>query len=211
MDVVIIGAGGHGKVVLDILRAMDQHRISGFLDADTNLIGTEVGGVKVLGPINLLLKLRQQKIRGAIVAIGDNRVRASYARLVQEAKLDLINVIHPAATVSPSAVLGKNLVIAAGAVISTEAKIADSVIANTGCVIDHECEIGEASHICPGVLLAGRVRVGTQAFIGLGARILPCLAVGDHAVVGAGATVLEDVASGTTVVGTPARLIKRAA
>jgi UDP-perosamine 4-acetyltransferase len=211
MDVVIVGAGGHGKVVLDILRAMDQHRISGFLDADTTLTGTTVGGVKVLGHVNLLPKLRLQKIRGAIIAIGDNRVRASYAKLVLDAKLELINAIHPSATVSPSATLGRNIVACARATICTEAKIGDSVIANTGCIIDHECEVGAASHICPGALLAGRVRVGAGAFIGLGAKILPCLSIGDHAVIGAGATVIRDVAGGATVVGTPARMIKTAA
>jgi len=211
MDVVIVGAGGHGKVVLDILRAMDQHRIIGFLDADTTLTGLEVGGVKVMGQVNLLPRLRHQKIRGAIIAIGDNRVRASYARLVTDAKLELINAIHPSATVSESASIGKNVVVAAGAVICTEVKLGDSVIANTSCVIDHECEIGEASHICPGALLAGRVRVGIGAFVGTGANVLPCLSVGDYGVVGAGATVIRDVPAAATVVGTPARTLKKAA
>jgi sugar O-acyltransferase (sialic acid O-acetyltransferase NeuD family) len=211
MDVVIVGAGGHGKVVLDILRAMDQHRIAGFLDADATLAGNVIGGAKVLGHVNLLPKLRMQKIRGAIIAIGDNRVRASYAKLVLDAKLELINAIHPAATVSPTATLGKNVVVAARATVCTEAKVGDSVIANTGCIIDHECEVGPAAHICPGALLAGRARVGAGAFVGLGARILPCLSVGEFAVVGAGTTVLRDVLPGTTVVGTPARVIKAAA
>ena len=208
MDVVIVGAGGHGKVVLDILRAADQHRISGFLDADATLTGSEIAGIKVLGQVNLLPKLRQQKIRGAIIAIGDNRVRASYAKLVLDAKLDLLSVIHPSASISPTATIGRGVVVAAGAVIAAQAKIADSVIVNTSAVIDHECEIGEASHICPGALLAGRVRVGSGAFVGLGANILPCLNIGDHAIIGAGATVIRDVPAGATVVGVPARIIK---
>jgi UDP-perosamine 4-acetyltransferase len=211
MDVVIVGAGGHGKVVLDILRTAGLHRVVGFLDADTTLTDTEVAGVPVLGQVNLLPRLKHQKIRGAIVAIGDNRVRVSYARLVLEAGLELASAIHPAASVSETAHLGRNVVVAAGAVVCTEVKIGDSVIVNTAAVIDHECEIGAGSHICPGALLAGRVRVGEGAFVGLGAKVLPCLSIGEHAVVGAGATVIRDVPAAVTMVGTPARAIRTAA
>ena len=79
MDVLILGAGGHGKVVLDILRAAGEHKPVGFLDADRSLAGTSVGGLPVLGPPNLLPKLRSRRSKGAIVAIGDNRTRRSYA------------------------------------------------------------------------------------------------------------------------------------
>ncbi|HEY7091351.1 MAG TPA: acetyltransferase [Tepidisphaeraceae bacterium] len=209
-DVVIVGAGGHGKVVLDILHCAESHRVVGYLDADTTLAGTEVSGVHVLGQVNLLPKLKHQKIKGAIIAIGDNRVRTSYAKLVLDAGLELINAIHPSATVSPRGSMGKNVVVAAGAILCTDVKLGNSVIANTGCVIDHESEIGDGCHICPGALLAGRVRVGAGAFVGLGAKVLPCLSVGENAVVGAGATVLRDVPAGATVVGVPARAIRTA-
>jgi UDP-perosamine 4-acetyltransferase len=211
MDIVIVGAGGHGKVVLEILRSAESHRIAGFLDADSTLSDTQVAGLPVLGQINLLPRLRQQKIRGAVVAIGDNRVRSSYAKLVVEAGLELIRAIHPTASVAQTAQIGQNVAIAAGAVVCTEVKLGDSVIVNSGAVIDHECEIGAGSHICPGALLAGRVRVGEGAFIGLGAKILPCLNVGEHATVGAGATVIRDVPPAMTVVGTPARALRTAA
>jgi UDP-perosamine 4-acetyltransferase len=161
--------------------------------------------------VNLLQRLRHQKIRGAIVAIGDNRVRESYARLVLEAKLELINAIHPAATVSPTAQIGRNVVVAAGAVVCTESRIGDSVIINTGSVVDHECEIGPGAHVCPGALLAGRVRVGGGVTIGIGAKVLPCLSIGENATIGAGATVLQDVPASVTVVGTPAQVVKAAA
>jgi UDP-N-acetylbacillosamine N-acetyltransferase len=210
MDLIIIGAGGHGKVVLDILQASGKHRVVGFLDADATLAGTEVNGVPVLGPINQVSRLRQQKIKGGIIAIGDNRVRVSYAALLVEHGVELISAIHPAAVIAKSSVIGRNVVAAAGAIVAASANVADSAILNTNCVIDHECEIESGVHICPGALLAGRVRVGAGAFIGLGAKVLPCLSIGKGAVVGAGAVVLQDVAEGATVVGVPARILRHA-
>src|SRR5438105_3253918 len=126
MDVIIIGAGGHGRVVLDILRAEAKYRVTGFLDADSALMGTYVGGVPVVGGVNQLARLKGRS-RGVVVAIGDNRVRQNYARHVLAAGMELINAVHPSAVVSQTATIGKNVVIAAGAVIGTEAKIGDSV------------------------------------------------------------------------------------
>ncbi len=207
MDVVIIGAGGHGKVVLDILRAVGEHTIVGFLDADPALAGSRLRGVEVLGSINLLPRLRQRKALGAIVAIGDGRVRVSYAQAVLADGLELISAIHPAAVVSPSARIGRNVVIAAGAVVAPDAIIADSVIVNTHAGVDHECEVDEGAHLCPSVALAGKVHVGAGAFLGIGARVLPCLSIGERAIVGAGAVVIRDVPPGVTVVGVPAKIL----
>jgi UDP-perosamine 4-acetyltransferase len=207
MDVLIIGAGGHGKVVLDILRAEGAANPVGFIDADSALAGTTVAGLEVLGGPNLLPKLRK-KYAHAIVAIGDNRARRSYAIAAQSAGFELINAIHPTASVSPSATIGRNVVIAAGAVVCTEAQIGDSVIINTSAVVDHECVIGAAAHICPGALLAGRVRIGEEAFVGLGAKIIQCLTVGEHATIGAGTVVIGDIPAHVTAVGVPARVVK---
>jgi UDP-perosamine 4-acetyltransferase len=209
MDTVIIGAGGHGKVVLDILRAAGVHRPVGFVDADLSLAGTTVGGLPVFGPANQLAKLRQQhRVKAVVVAIGDNTVRRSYAARATEHGLELVNAIHPSAVVSPTAVVGQNVVIAAGAVICAEAKLADSVIVNTSAVVDHECVVGEAVHICPMASLAGRVTVEAEAFVGMGARVIQCLTVGRRAIIGAGAVVLVDVPEYATVVGVPARVVK---
>jgi sugar O-acyltransferase (sialic acid O-acetyltransferase NeuD family) len=207
MDVLIVGAGGHGKVVLDILRAEGHYRPIGFLDADPALTGSSVHGLPILGQINLLPKLRQ-KAQKAIVAIGDNRTRASYADLVRQQGWDLVSAIHPTASVSPTATLGINVVVAAGAVVGTDAELADNVIINTAAVVDHECQIGNAAHICPAAALAGRVRVGEMAFVGLGCRVIQCLTIGSQSTIGAGAVVLEDVPEYATVVGVPARVVK---
>jgi UDP-perosamine 4-acetyltransferase len=211
METLIIGAGGHGKVVLDILRAGGRYRPVGFIDADPKLANTNVGGLPVFGGIHLLNKIRQQhRLRAAIIAIGDNRARCGYVKTMDDLEMELINAVHPAASVSSSALVGRNVVVAAKAVICTEAEIADLAIINTAAVVDHECRIGHAAHICPGANLAGRVRIGASAFVGLGANIIQCLTIGENATIGAGAVVLRDVPAGVTVAGVPARIIKTA-
>jgi len=208
MDVVLIGAGGHGRVVLDILRAADVYRPVGFLDADPQLTGQKVGGLPVLGQLNFLPKLKAQKVKGVIISIGDNHPRRQYFRKIADQGFDIVNAIHPSSQISATAKLGRNVVVAAGAVISTDARIGNSVIVNTSAVVDHECQIGEAVHICPSATLAGRVTVGDETFIGMGCNIIQCLKIGSHVVIGAGAVVIEDVPEGATVVGVPGRIIR---
>ena len=208
-SVVIIGAGGHGKVVLDILRAAGRYQPVGFVDADTRLAGTKVGGLPVLGPTNVLPKLRQQdRVAHAIVAIGDNRTRRRYAATLVAEGFELVSAIHPTAFVSPTAKLGRNVVVAPNASVITEARIGDATIVNTGAIVEHECDVGEAVHVAPGACVAGRVRVGACAFVGIGAQVIQCLSVGEGATIGAGAVVIEDVPAGATVVGVPARVVK---
>jgi UDP-perosamine 4-acetyltransferase len=205
MQIVIIGAGGHGRVVLEIIRAAASHEPAGFVDADPALAGQIIGGLPVLGQANMLGKLRQRGVGGAIVAIGDNRARQRYLELVQEHELEVITAVHPSAVVSPSAVLAAGVVVCAMAVVGTEARVGEGTIINTAAVVDHECVIGRFAHIAPAAVLAGRVRVGERAFIGLGARVIPCLSIAEDATVGAGAVVTRDVPPGVTVVGVPAR------
>lgn len=208
MDTVIIGAGGHGKVVLDILQTEGKHRVVGFLDADASLAGTTVAGVPVIGGINQLLRLKSQKVRAALIAIGDNRVRRQYAREAIDAGLELITAVHPRASVARSATIGRNVVIAMNASVCADARIGDSAVVNTAAIVDHECVVGEAVHVCPGAALAGRVRVDELAFIGMGARIIQCLTIGARSVVGAGAVVRVDLPADVLAVGVPARIVK---
>lgn len=208
--VIILGAGGHGRVVLDILLAAGQTEIVGFLDNNADIHGRRVDGFPVHGGIDDLGRLvAELNIEGAIIAIGDNGTRRGLARRLQQAGVPLISAIHPSATLALNASVGRNVVIAAGVVVCANCQIGDSVILNTGCIVDHQTMIGEGSHICPGVRIAGRVKVEPGVFVGIGATIVPSVTLGCETIIGAGSVVLDDVAPMSTVVGVPARPIKR--
>jgi sugar O-acyltransferase (sialic acid O-acetyltransferase NeuD family) len=209
--VLILGAGGHGRVVLDILLQTRAYDVVGFLDNNSEIHGRRVDGIPVRGGIDDLEQIRiDLDVGGVIIAIGDNGVRRGLARQVEQTGLELISAVHPSATLAYNATIGRNVVIASGAVVCANCQIGDSVILNTGCIIDHQTMIGEGSHICPGVRIAGRVNVEPGVFIGIGATIVPKVTLGCEAIVGAGAVVLEDVLPMATVVGVPAVPIKLA-
>ncbi len=209
MDILIIGAGGQGRVVLDIMRESHIFNVVGFLDGNQDMHGLLMDDVPIVGPPELALV--QGQLLSRIVAIGDNAARQKYADRWQKGPpphADLVNAIHPRASISPTARIGRNVTVCRGAQICSHAAIADSTIINTGAIIEHECQIAEAVHVAPGARIAGRVTIGARAFIGIGAIVIQNLTIGSDAVVGAGAVVLEDVPAGATVVGCPARIIK---
>jgi len=203
---VIVGAGGHGRVVLDILQAAGAHDVVGFLDSNTALHGRRIDGKEILGSIDALEGIRSRGgVTCAVVAIGYNGVRREFAERIEQSGIELINAIHPSANLASNVSLGRNIVVAAGALVCAHCQIGDSAILNTGCIVDHESMIGTATHICPGARLAGRVTVEAGAFIGIGATVIQSIRVGYEAVVGAGSVVIRDVPPMTTVVGVPAR------
>ena len=209
MNVIIVGAGGHGKVVLDILQPDRDVKVVGFVDDDKTSHGKIVDGLPVLGSISALPDLMPlYELDGAIVAIGDNKVRARLFDKMKGLGLKLKRAIHHDALIAHDVEIGEGVVIAAGVVISTGTRIGDNVIINTGVVIDHDNIIEDHTHISPGVNLAGRVTVGRYAHVGLGVTVVEDLTVGENTTIGAGAVVLVDVPPNTTAVGVPARIIK---
>lgn len=210
--VLILGAGGHGRVVLDILLQTGRHEVVGFLDNNADIHGRRIDGIPVLGCIDDLTPLAEEhEVEGVLIAIGDNGARRGLARRIDSAEIELINAVHPAAAMARNATLGRNVVIAAGVVVCAHCQIGDSVILNTGCIVDYQTMIGEGTHICPGVRIAGRVKVEPGVFVGIGATIIPKITLGCESIVGAGSVVIEDVPALGTVVGVPARRIKLAA
>jgi UDP-perosamine 4-acetyltransferase len=209
---LVWGAGGHGKVVADLVRAAG-FTVAGFIDGNTALFGRQVepgGGCIVMTEEEfarqLLVPAALRGVADAVaLAIGANQVRIG--RLHQAAgagALPLPPLRHPSATVSPSAVLGDATVVFAGAVINADARIGAAVIVNSAAVIEHDCRVGDGAHISPGAVLAGGVNVGARAWVGAGAIVIQGVSIGADAVVGAGAVVIRDVSGGARVAGVPA-------
>ncbi|HEV7159122.1 MAG TPA: acetyltransferase [Caulobacteraceae bacterium] len=204
--VVILGAGGHARVVIELIIASGG-TVAALTDRDPT--PREVLGVPVVGDDAALEGLYAHGLRHAFIAIGDNAARLAARAIVDTLGFSLVNAVSPRAIVSPSATLARGVAVMAGAVINAGAGIADLAIINTGAVVDHECQLGAACHIGPGAVLAGAVSIGERAQIGAGATVTPGRSIGVGAIVGAGACVVGDVAEGATVVGVPARALRR--
>ena len=200
---VLVGAGGHAKVVIEVARAAGRFAVVGLVDPRPP--AEWVLGVPVLGGDEVLPRLRAEGVAWAFVALGGNAARERIGAELRAAGFRLATLTHPGAEVMPSARVGEGVVVMARAVVSAEARVEDSAIINTGAVVEHDNLIGTAAHVAPLVALAGNVRVGARALIGVGSAVRPGVAVGEDAVVGAGSAVVADVPAGATVGGVPAR------
>ena len=205
-SILIVGAGGHARVVADILlrarEASGSGEPLGYLDDEPNLAGQRMLGLPVLGAISEISEVDPD---AALVAIGDNHRRAEIFNHLLELGQVIAAAIHPGAIVAPDVALGRGVMICAGAVVNTGAIVGDDVILNTGCTVDHHCRIGAHSHVAPGVHLGGNVSVGEGVLVGIGASVIPHRSLGDWAIVGAGAVVTRNFPAHVTVVGVPAK------
>lgn len=200
--VYVLGAGGHGRVVIDSLQLLGypKHTIR-VQDDRYELNGTTILGCAVEAPMRM-----PEGFLGMIhAALGLAKVRQ---RLLEGSGLPSdrwLTIAHPQSCVALSASLGPGSLVAACAVVGPCAHLDSGVIVNHGAVVDHDCQVGAYSHVAPLASLGGGAQVGTRVLIGAGARILPSVCIGDDAVIGAGAVVLTDVPSGQTWMGVPAR------
>ncbi|MCK1652705.1 acetyltransferase [Bradyrhizobium sp. 149] len=201
----LIGAGGHGLVVLDAIeRAEGASEGISIFDQSENRIGQKALDL-IVHRFDSAMNMKGRRFH---ICIGDNATRARLFCLLAGAGGIPATVIHPIATIAPSALVGSGSFIAAHGIVAPDALLGEGVIINHGTIVDHECIVGSFCHIAPGATLAGNARVGDRVMVGAGANILPGRRIGDDAIIGAGAVVTTDVPPGATYVGVPARQIR---
>jgi sugar O-acyltransferase (sialic acid O-acetyltransferase NeuD family) len=188
-DVVLVGASGHGKVVIDIVEKEGRYRISHLVDDNPALQGKTFFGYRVAGATESMLSAAERPL--VIVSIGDNAVRVRIADRLRTAGFQFARAVHPHAQIGRGAVIGAGTVVMAGAVVNADAKIGENVIINTGASVDHDCIVESGAHIAPGARLCGGVRVGAGTLIGAGAVLIPGVQIGAHTVIPAGTTVRQ--------------------
>ena len=195
-QLVIIGAGGHGRVAQDI--ANNTYSKIVFLDdsdvrhESIELVGKTKDYVRYISDSDFF------------VAIGNNAVRKKIFCMLKDAGANIVSLIHSDAVVSNSVNIGAGSVVMAGAVINANANIGEGCIINTCSSVDHDCIIGDFCHISVGSHLAGTVKVGSRTFIGAGATVINNIDICDDCMIGAGAVVVKDIEKRGTYVGVPA-------
>jgi len=205
---IVVGAGGHARVVASILAYNNALEVVGYLDNIVTTKGEIIGDNEVLGDHSLLPVLLKQGVHAAFIAVGDNDIRAKHFRKLTDMEFDLVNLSHPSAFVEQGVIYGTGNMFAAGSIVGTDIKIGNNCIINTGAIVDHETTIGNHIHIAPGVSIAGRVEIKDNAFIGIGAIIKEYVTIGHNVTVGAGSVVLENLPDNAVAVGSPARVIR---
>jgi len=197
--IYLFGAGGHAKVIIEILQAQG---ITGIAAID------EIKETTVLN-VPITHKLIPERFEAGdqlVIAIGNNQVRKRISE--QRPGISYAKAIHPSCNISPSAYIGAGTVVMAGVSVNADAIVGNHVILNTNCCVDHDCKIGSYAHISPNAALAGNIEVGEGTQVGIGACVVPGIKIGKWATIGAGAVVIGDVPDYAVVAGNPGRIIK---
>jgi len=206
-QIYVFGAGGHGKVIVDLIGRHESYRVAAIIDDRESLHGENVLGYPIIGRDALLAQDGVLKSVGCVVAVGANRTRQEISAWLCSNGFELITVIHPDSSVSEHVTLDVGVMVCARAVVNAGARIGQSVILNSGCIVEHDCSIGDFAHIAPGAVVCGGVQIGAGTLVGAGATVLPGITIGEGVTIGAGAVVVQTVAAGSTVVGIPARVV----
>ncbi len=198
---IIIGAGGHGKVVADIAMKSGNYQSISFLD------DVEIEGEMAVPVIGKSVDFERYISSSDIfVAIGDSQTRSEFVEKLLSLGAKVPTLIHPTATIGCNVEIGAGTSIMAGVVINPCTSIGKGVIVNTCSSVDHDCVVEDYCHIAVGVHVAGTVRIGEKVLIGAGATIKNNVSICDNCIVGAGAVVVSDINEKGTYFGVPAKL-----
>ena len=207
--ILILGAGGHGQVVADILlRAREAGAAIapiGYLDDNPACWGHTLLGIPILGAIDTLDRIAHDAL---VIAIGDNLIRQQLFTRLQRQGCDFAVARHPAATLAPDVPIGKGSVICAGVVVNPGSVIGANVVLNTGSTIDHNNTLADHVHVAPGVHLGGNVQIDQGALLGIGSTVMPGRRIGAWSTVGACSLVYRDIPCCAVAFGIPASVVR---
>jgi len=204
-EIFLYGAGGHAKVIIDIIEKEKKHKIAFIIDDRPQIKGSHILGYPIIGGIREFL-LIQQKPSKAIISIGNNQNRKKIAKLLKKHDIEFPNAIHPRAVIAKEVFISSGTVVMANVAINSCTYIGKHVIINTGANIDHDCNIADYVHIAPGATLCGNINVGEGSLIGAGSTITPNVMIGKNVLIGAGTTIYKNVQDNSKVIGPRATL-----
>ena len=203
--IVVFGAGGHAKVVVDVLERQGLYKIEVVYDSDRNK--RELFGYPI---VHDLEQVRQLGVRQGIIGVGHNWTRSIISRQIREMIPDFrfITAVHPTASIGRGVRIGEGTVVMAGCCVNPDTVIGRHCIINTHASLDHENVLKDFANVSPGVVTGGNVALGEYCFIGLGAHIIQKVTIGAHTIIGAGATVVKDIPEKVLAFGNPCRSIR---
>jgi UDP-perosamine 4-acetyltransferase len=204
-NIVIVGTGGHARVVASLLQNMGGYKIVGCVDRKAPNLREKISGVPVIGTWSQLESIFDRGVPYAALAIGDNRTRMKAFLQLKKWGYKLPILIHPTANVEKNASLGEGAQVCMGSIIGTEASVGQGAILNTGSILDHESLLGPFSHVAPGCSIAGRVQIGQGTFVGIGSKINDQIKIGPWTTVGSGSVVIKNIMGGKVAYGVPAK------
>ncbi len=199
-DLIIIGAGGHGRVIADIGQKLGIYNSIAFLDDGE---AKESMGLPIIGKTNEIEKYAM--VADIFVAIGNSKIREEYIEKLLSVGASVPTLIHPSAVIGSCVEIGVGSAVMAGTVINPCSKLGKGVILNTSSSVDHDCVIGDYCHIAVGVCVAGTVKLGNRVWLGAGSAIKNNVNICEDCIIGAGAVVVKDIEEKGTYIGVPAK------
>lgn len=207
--IVLIGGGGHCKVVISILKKLDNFEIVGIVD--NYKVESFISGIKIIGTDDDLKDIYKSGIHNALITVGsikDNTKRCRLFNMAKEISYKFPVIISSEAIVDKSVRVDEGTVTMPGCTINIDSSIGKNCILNTGAIVEHDCKIGDYCHIAPGAHISGSVNIGELSFIGIGATIIQGIKIGKNVTIGAGSVIIKDIPDRVIALGNPAKIIK---